>query len=210
MATPPPAHRTKAAKIRKALKTGAKVTEIDQLWLADYEEKTAAGDNPGSYGRSASKKKVHRQETIEEEQAAEGTGTAAAHAAGMVLMTREEGRQLDKVLTIGVDALKAAVDVYKKAFEDLAADRIEDRKAMRELMGAVREAFVSEAEAQAALVEQQAQHDAEEKAKGGDETQALALTLLAKHLGVDLDTLAAGAAAPKKPANGTPPKKPAA
>jgi hypothetical protein len=207
MATPPNASRTKASKLRKALKAGATVSEVDQLWLADYDEKTGASGNAGSYGRSASSKKVKRTEEIEEKTAAEGTGTAAAHAAGMVLMTREEGRQLDSILKIGIEALKSAVDTYAKATEDMRKDRIEDRKATRELMQSVRDAYVGQAQAEADLVEAQAERVAEEKTKD-DPTQAIVLSLIAKQLGINIDDVEAAASAAAAP-NGQPKRKPA-
>lgn len=103
-----PGDRTKANRLRKAEKAGT-ITDIDRLWLDDYNEKKS--QNKTSYGASRSARRVKFE--MDESAESVGTGTAASTAAAAALAAREEGRRLDFLTSESVSALKEAVAVYK-------------------------------------------------------------------------------------------------
>lgn len=179
MATPPQGARTKAAKLRKQLASG-EISDIDRLWLDDYTEKT---NGSGDWGKSASRTRVHRSETIEEDKAAEGTGTAAAHAAGLALMTKEEGRRLDSLTINSIAALKEAVDVYKSVCVSLLEQNKAYGAAHVEMLNAYRGEMLSRIDAEGDLREK-------ENEKEPDPSTAMIMAVVAQHLGIDLSQAA--------------------
>ena len=191
MATPPGGARNKAAKLRKQLASG-EITAVDRLWLEDYNEKT---NGAGDWGKSASRKRIHKTETVEEDTAAEGTGTAAAQAASMALMAKEEGRRLDALTTGAIGALHEAVEVYKAVSLTLLERTRVLEETHVEMLQAFRGEFLARTDAEAELREK-------EKDADGDGTTAMLLQVVANHLGIDVSgkpTAAAknGAAAKK-------------
>lgn len=192
--------RVKANRLRKALALGT-ISEIDRLWLDDYDETNKRRGKrpppPKSYGRSGSRTKVQRSETIEEEHAAEGTGSAAATAAGAVLQVREEGRQLDKILTVGTDQLKTAVETYKSMVDQLLAGFKTLHDSNVDLIKSRNAEMLRAAEVEAAMIEQ-------DKKSGGDDMKEIAMVAIAQHLGIDLSAVMGAAG---KPANGAPKPK---
>lgn len=193
MATPPNSHRTKASRIRKQLAKGDDVSTSDQIWLDEYNKQT---NGSGDFGASASSTKVHRTETIEEKKAAVGTGEAAASAAGLALVTREEGRRLDSLTVNAIAALHEAVDVYKS----VATTLLERTKVLEEthveMLQSVRAEFMARVQTEGALLQRESEKD------DGEGVQTMALALIAQHLGIDLSKLSG--APPTK--NGAPKK----
>lgn len=197
--------KAKASKIRKALATGDEVPLADQIWFQTYEEahpSAAAKD----VGASSASKKIHRTETIEEQAKAVGTGAAAPNAASLAalaLATREEGRRIDALTVNAVDALKAAVDVYKAVAEDMRKDRIEDRKAVRELTQSIRNHHLAQVKAEVKLLKKQHETDAPDDPV--QEMIAALLPAMAERLGMKL---AEADDAPPPPPNGAKKKTP--
>lgn len=177
MATPPQGARSKAAKLRKQLANGT-ITDIDRLWLDDYTEQT---NGSGDWGKSASRTRVHRTETVEEDKAAEGTGTAAAHAAGLALMAKEEGRRLDSLTTNALDAYKQCVADYRAMFIEMKGWMTMREERHNEMLEAVTGSVLAQTDAEVALREK----EVEEKSNGANEILTM---VLAKHLGIDLKT----------------------
>jgi hypothetical protein len=191
VATPPPGKRSKASKLRKQLANG-EISDVDRLWLHEYEEQT---NGSGDWGKSASRTRVHRTETVEEDKAAEGTGSGAAHAAGLALMAKEEGRRLDSLTVNAIAALHEAVDVYKS----VATTLLERTKVLEEthveMLQSIRAEFLSRMETEADLL-------AKEREDHPDEAKSMAMAMIAQHLGIDLSKFS-GAPSP----NGAPKKK---
>ena len=177
MATPPQSARTKASRIRKALAKG-EANEIDQLWLAHYDEQT---NGSGNYGASASKKQTHKTETVIEEAAAVGTGSAAVAAAGLALAAKEEGRRLDSLTVSSIAALKEAVGVYKEITLSLRDQLVEYRKAHTGMMETMTAHYLARVEAEAELMQKEKADDDDDD--GG--AKAMMLSVIAKKLGLD-------------------------
>jgi hypothetical protein len=106
--------------------------------------------------------------------AAEGTGDAAAIAAG-AMVARAEGERLDSILKIGVNALKEAVEAYKAMCGSLLAERQADAATHRVLLESLRAHFLDRAEAEAELIRQQAEYEAAatKEVEGGTEGQVI-------------------------------------
>jgi len=192
--------RTKASRFRRQLERGEQLADVDQLWMAEYEEKAqrTRTNKPADYGRSRSGRKVNATFQMEEAAEAEGTGTAAGAAAAAALVAREEGRRLDSLTEHSVYALKEACAVYK----DICLMLRERTEVLEhthiEMLQSVRSHFIEATKLEGALT----QRDAEQK----PEDQLLAM-LMARYLGMPAETVAAAAAAAGK-SNGAPPRPP--
>lgn len=207
MATPSQADRNKAHRLRKQRASG-EIKEIDLLWLEKYEEDTDGSGGRGpqakeatNFGASQSKKKVHREETIEEEHQAVGTGSAAATAVGQALTAREEGRRLDSLFDKSIGALHEATEVYKAVCTTLLEREKVREETHQSMLEAVRDHFLARTEAEAELVAKEREKTDEDPANG---LMVALLPAIAKHLGVDLPM---GAAPPR---NGARKAKPSA
>jgi hypothetical protein len=206
MADPaPPSHRTKAHKLRAAVKAGQTLAPVDALWLSDYEEKQQRARQQllgagAERGRSASSRKVNFQ--LEEMAAAEGEGpTAAAVAAGAALHAREEGRRIDSLSMHAVDALKEAVLVYRDICLTMRRRMENLEHAHIEMLETIRTRHIEATQLEASLV----QRDAEAR----PEDQMLTM-LIAKFLNVPPEMLPRAAPPPTRPTrpNGRPPTRP--
>jgi hypothetical protein len=193
-----PGDRTKAARLRRQLEAGQAVSNIDALWLQDYEEKQKRGGQSKHYGRSRSARKVNATFNMEEAAEAEGTGdaapTAAAAAVGEALKSREEGRRLDSLTTSAVGALKEAVNTYKEICLSMR-DRLEILEATHiSMLEGVREHFAARTEAEMALIQEQDRRDP---------AKDLLTMMVAKRLGIPMDQLPPPGRRPRRPPPGS-------
>jgi hypothetical protein len=193
-----PGDRAKAYRLRKALQRRENVADVDKLWLAEYEEKSAPPKGAAAskhHGRSRSGRRVSFE--LEEAAESEGTGNAAAVAAGAALAAKEEGRRLDALTINAVDSLKEACAVYKDICLTLR-ERTEILEATHiEMLQTVRGYYIHAMEAEGALI--QRERDA---ANEGDPSTAMIVDLLSKHFGLDpkaAQLAAARAAAKRRP-----------
>lgn len=186
----------KAYRLRQTLKRGQQLKPTDALWLSEYEDDHPPGPDGEprkgrprgrpkiqSFGASAAGKKVKLE--IEEHAASVGTGNAAVEAAAAALAAKEEGRRLDSLTVNAVGALRAAVDTYK----EICASMHERLQTLEQthiaMLESVRDHFLARTDAEAALAEH-------EKDQQGEPLQAMALAMIAKHLGVDIGALGVG------------------
>jgi hypothetical protein len=201
--------RAKAYRLRKAIDGGKNVPDVDRLWLAEYDENGARRQRtkPGAaaaaaaaaaskhHGRSRSGREIKFE--LKEAAEAEGTGNAAATAAGLALHAKEEGRRLDSLTINAVDALKEACAVYKDICLTLR-ERTEILESTHiEMLQSVRGYYIHAMQAEGALMNKETE---------GDPSTAMLIALVAKHLGIDVPAGAAAAAArrgKRPPANGT-------
>lgn len=162
------------------MKRGQTLKPVDALWLAEYEDgKTSAKGKPRqqSFGASAAGKKVKLE--IEEHAASVGTGNAAVEAAAAALAAKEEGRRLDSLTVNAVGALRAAVETYREICTSMKEQMQVLQGTHIAMLESVRDHFLARTDAEAALVER-------EKDQAGEPIQAMALAMVAKHLGIDL------------------------
>lgn len=168
--------RTRAYRLRAKVKKGEELDPADQLWLAEYEEKQA-GTGHGSIGGSMSERIVN----VEERFAAAGTGTAA-EAAAAAAMAREEGRRIDYLLQAGLGALTKSFEMQVK-MNELMMQRMETMTDVHlGILGTMREQYIARTQAEIDLMQ----------AQEGNEVNEL--------LGILMQRLAGGAAAPTLPA----------
>ena len=201
--------RAKAYRLRKS----KQLTEIDRLWLADYEERAERRKQQGSKNFGASKAKRTVKFEMDEQQEAIGTGTAAAAAASAALVAKEEGRRLD-ALTIN------ALDGYKQLVADQRAFMLEMRRNERNaqarvalyesthlgLLKAWEANFIARTETEAELARAEQQEH-------GDPAKEMLLYMIARKMGIPvgpppaLNGLPQPPRPPRPPANGAKPKK---
>lgn len=176
---PTPSDRVKATKLRTKIRVGHELAPADAEWLNNYEtERDAVKEQ--SKGAS----RAHKVSYTEESAEAVGTGSAAEVAA-LAAVAREEGRQLDKVVSVALNALTAACDLHRKMSEALLARAVEDGKTMRELMISVRTHYLDAAELEADAIRK----SAEEKDDNSSDNMVNALLpLLAAKMGIALPT----------------------
>jgi len=162
-------------RIRGKIRAKAMVSPAEKDWLDDYEKTNQENRGEGSAGRSrqASHKESHTIETHAAE--SEGTGIAAAAAAGA--MVREEGLMLASLADRGIQSLIEAVKCYKGMCLSLLEERKQDATVQRALVEAVRTHYIARAEAEADLVKQEADHNAA-SGDGGDPLEKAALEAL--------------------------------
>lgn len=202
-----PGDRAKAFRLRKA-RDAKTLGTVDALWLADYEERQrrpppgAAPSNGQSKNRGRSKSARTVEFKMQEAAEAEGEGTAAATAAGAALQAREEGRRLDNLTMVSVDALREAVAVYKDVCLTLRERTEILEQTHIEMLQTVRGYYLHAMQAEGALLTKESE---------GDPSTAMLIALVAKHLGIDVPPGAAAAAAAaaarkgKRPPNGVAP-----
>lgn len=178
-----PSHRTKAHKLRSAIKNGQQLAEVDALWLSDYEEKQQRSRGGSkSYGRSKAARRVVEHREIEEASEAEGTGpTAAAAAVGAALQSREEGRRLDSLTDKSVAALKEACAVYRDICLSLK-ERLEIYESTHiSILASWRDNFLSRVATEAELQQQQ-----QEQLGTNEQANAMLMMMIAKKMGIEL------------------------
>lgn len=199
--------RAKAYRLRKALQRRENVADIDRLWLAEYEEKDPkrlASEGGGGASKHHGRSRSGRQIKFELQEAAEseGTGNAAAIAAGAALQAKEEGRRLDFLTINSVDALKEACAVYKDICLSLR-QRMEILEATHiEMLQTVRGYYIHAMEAEGALIARD-----NEAASEVDPSTAMVVDMLAKHFNLDpkaaqLAAARAAKSAKRPPLNG--------
>ena len=196
-----PGERTKAHRLRQAIRHGQKLQPVDQLWLEEYEEndrkRQAHQAGAPDVGASRSARKI--QLAIDEQGESVGTGNAAVAGAMAALAAKEEGRRLDSLTLHSIDVLKEAVAVYR----DMCLMLRERTEVLEhthiEMLTSVRQHFIAATQAEGALL----QRDAEAK----PEDQLLTM-LMAKYLGVDPAAVPRPRPGPQKP-NGHNPRPPA-
>jgi len=152
---------------------------VDQLWLAEYEEKKKAREGASkNYGRSASQRTVKFE--MQEAAAAEGEGNAAVAAASAALVAKEEGRRLDYLATTGHESMKQACEEWRSMCKELRVRQRNFDEVHIQLLTAWRDHFIARTHAETALVQQQ---------ESGDPANQMLLMVIAKHLGIDLGGL---------------------
>ena len=178
------ADRNEAYRIRKAIQDGEAVPPEKLVWLTQYEK---AKDVRGA---SRSRKVSY---TSEEMEAASTGDTSAAIALSAPQLAREEGRRIDSLIKAVTESATASSKQTQAAFTLLLsfATAILDRNGQLEqhnisAMEAVGKSSRRLAEAHAALVQQQAEHEADaitrdaedaakEREEEGSESDAQAL-----------------------------------
>lgn len=169
MATPTPADRAKAGRIRLKLEAGRDCDAGEIAWLTAYEQ-TPVGELPPpreDFGASQAKtSKVTFTEEKTEAQAV-GLGQAAALATASAMATREEGRRLDSIIDRGLNALTRAVETYEKMVQQMLKERQADAQLHRGLLESVRTHFIARSEAEADVIRTNAEADAREIAASG-------------------------------------------
>lgn len=193
-----PGDRTKAHRLRAAIKHGQTLQPVDQLWLAEYEgldaerqQQLSSGGATKDVGASRSARTIKLD--IDEKAESIGTGAAAVAAASAALAVKEEGRRLDSLTMHSVDALKEAVAVYRDICLTLA-NRTEILEATHiEMLGSVRSYYLHAMQAEGALMH---------KEQDGDPSTAMLIALVAKHLGIDVPAGALPAGKKRTPPNG--------
>ncbi len=192
--------RAKAYRLRKSLQRREKVADIDQLWLAEYEEKdpkARASEGSKHHGRSRSGRQIKFE--LQEAAESEGTGNAAAIAAGAALAAKEEGRRLDSLTINSVDALKEACAVYKDICLTLK-ERMEILEGTHiEMLQSVRGYYIHAMQAEGELIRRDSERENET-----DPATAMVVDMLAKKFGIDpmAAQLAAARAKKRPPLNG--------
>lgn len=181
---PTPSNRVRASSLRARLKAGGFLTPEDAAWLSDYEEARARDRDlrNGVVGASRSHKVEYSEETAE----SVGTG-AAAEVAAAAAMSREEGRRYDSLLSVGITALRTAVDTYSKMCNHMLERNRELERSHVQMMDAIREHTIARIDAEAEV----AQLAKEAEAGGSDGIGKLAEQLL-PYLLPSLDPLAGG------------------
>lgn len=159
------ADRTRAHRIRAKVKRNEAVEPVEAAWLADYEKAQ-------SMGASASR----RVSYTEEEHAAVGTGSAAEVAAAAAL-AREEGRRIDYLAKVGIDALVGACNMYKDMCQQLLQRTQQIEDVHMTMLGSVREHYIARTQAEADAMRTQAQADLAAEQQPGMEQMALAMLL---------------------------------
>ena len=182
---PTPGERSRAAKLRLLRKAGKELIEEDALWLETYEQGQEA--HAEAIGASRASRVTYEEETRE----AVGTGDAAAvEAVSVAALAREEGRRYDSLLTVGIEALRTAVDTYQKMAVQILERNGQLERAQIEMMATVRRSILASVHAEAdAEAERLAREAAEAGAGGSDGLTKLAeqlLPLILSQLGATL------------------------
>jgi hypothetical protein len=149
-----PADRSRAYRLRSALKSGQEIEPDDDEWLNDYTAKANASTQPS---RAAKASKVMHYE----EHAAEATGDGAATALAAGSWAREEGRRIDSLISVGLGAMQNACNMYHQMCVDLMHRTAQSEKAQTELMLSIREHYLArtQAETDAMIAQRQAAFD---------------------------------------------------
>jgi hypothetical protein len=155
-----PADRQRAYRIAKAVNEGASVPPEDLEYLAAYEKAKQAR------GASRSKKVTFTSEEME----AQGTGDAAMAAAlAAPQLAREEGRRIDSLIRESTNASSAMAKVALAACEMVMkfGGMVLERNGKLEannigMLDTFRKSHVEMTHAHAALIQQQAEHEADE------------------------------------------------
>jgi hypothetical protein len=161
------ADRSRAYRLRSRVRAGEELEPADAEWLANYE-------SARNTGMSASRRVVSLD--IDEQSVSAGTGAAAAEAASAGAIAREEGRRLDYLSRVGIEAMSRACQLYER----MASSLLERTKALEEvhlaMLDAVREQYLARTQA-----EIDAMHaEAEASRENDDEKPDAATSLLEK------------------------------
>lgn len=135
------ADRSKAYRLRMALKAGQPIDNDDDAWLDDYTAKANAGTSPNRATKSS--RVMHFEET---DACAEGESASTALAAGW--QAREEGRRYDALLNVGISAMKDACLMYHQMCKDLLARTAQLEKAQLDLTTSLSEQFLARTKAE--------------------------------------------------------------
>ena len=201
---PTTGQRNRAARLRQAVTAGSTTTPDDLAWLLDYESKQQQrAEKTASAGASKKSKVTHTEETEERI----GLGDATVAAAAAAAESREEGRRLDTLLSLGHQAMLGAVDAYKNMCGQLLQRNHDLERAHIRMLDTVRTHYLArvDAEGEAAELERELDKPQEEKK---DALSQMAEELLPMLLPAIMDSMAAGAkegsaAAEKKDAGKT-------
>lgn len=146
---PSTGQRNRAARLRHAVDQHETVTPDDLAWLLDYEQKQQARmDKIRNAATSAGGTKKRKVMHVEEEEERVGIGDAAIAAAAAAAESREEGRRLDTLLSLGHQAMLGAVDAYKSMAAQLLQRNHELERAHVRMMETIRVHFLARVEAE--------------------------------------------------------------
>lgn len=140
-------------RLRGKVKVGAPLSPEDAAWLEQYEQARDSAKQATSAGASRRRVVEHR----EEESVAVGVGGAAEVAAAAAL-SREEGRRYDHLLDGVVRGFTSQATIWQQITAALLADKIEDRKVIRDLLRAHHDNRVTIAEMEADAIRRDAEH----------------------------------------------------
>jgi hypothetical protein len=172
---PSTGQRNRAARLRHAVDQHETVTPDDLAWLLDYEQKQQARmDKIRNAATSAGGTKKRKVMHVEEEEERVGIGDAAIAAAAAAAESREEGRRLDTLLSLGHQAMLGAVDAYKSMAAQLLQRNHELERAHVRMMETIRVHYLARVDAEGAAAELERELDAkpEEEKKGALEKMA--------------------------------------
>lgn len=166
------ANRQRAYRISKQIKEGHAASQEDLVWLTEYEK--------AKQSRHASRSKKVTFSSEETESAATGDLSVAAALAAPQL-AREEGRRIDSLIKEATNATSAANKTTIAACELVLkfAGLILDRNGKLEqnniaMLDTFRKSHVELTHAHAALVQQQAEQEADEITRQAEEAAAAA------------------------------------
>lgn len=150
-----PGHRTKAARLRGKVRSGVTLSPEEIEWLGAYEaQQRATATSTAPFGASASERIIQ----IEERAASVGSG-AAAEAAAMGALAKEEGRRVDNLVRAGIDSMHRACQLY----ESMARTMLARMQALEDvhlgMLDAVREHYMARTEAEAEVIRSEADND---------------------------------------------------
>lgn len=159
-----PADRSRAYRLRTAIKNGQEIDDDDDEWLNDYTAKAREATQPS---RAAKASKVMHYE----EHAAEATGDGAATALAAGSWAREEGRRIDSLIAVGLGAMQNACNIYHQICVDLMNRTAMSEKAQLDLTLSIREHYLArtQAETDAMIAQRQAAFDRQEAAREASE-----------------------------------------
>jgi len=185
------AERARANRLRNKQRELRDLTEDEKSWLEAYQERLQRLPGGGDVG--ASKAATRKVTYSEEETAAEavGTGSAAETAAAAAMVVTAEGRRIDNLLSLSMQIMRNAVETYQKMAQQMLSERAEDAKIHRQLLETVRVQMIERAEAEADLIEAEAEHQAESKDGEGLEA-VLAKAALERFLPKNAEELPSG------------------
>lgn len=180
---PTATNRKRASQLRAMARAGAMLSPEDAAWLGDYDEARGVKADERSMGASRGRKVSY----VEEEHEAMGEGSSAvAEMAAAGSMCREEGRRYDSLLTVGIAALRQAVDTYGKMTTMVLERNKNLEEAHIEMMRACAGEYRNRVEAETDLIRVQREnglHEQEEKKDGIAEMAEQLLPLIMAQMG---------------------------
>lgn len=184
---PTPANRARASQLRAAIRRGAIPTAADAAWLADYDaERDRVAEGRGSRGASRGR----RVSYTEEETEAVGEGSSAvAEMAAAAATSREEGRRLDSLITVGITALREAADMYKSMTSALLERNRDLEAAHVSMVRASSREYLARIEAEGEIARLEKEADPDGKKDGIERLAEQLLPFLMPALGIKMPGL---------------------